>query len=344
MATYEDYVRQSTDSMNQMYDQQRTARLAELENSYQQSLSAAQAAKEAIPQTYQAQANDLAVQYERNKRNLNEQAAANGLNTGTASQAQLMANQGWMKNYGALRTAQANALNAADKGMADLAATHNASKESAMAQIEASRAQANLQIQQAAAQEQYARDLENAKLRAGFGDFSGFLTLGYDQRTVDNMRQVWIAQNPLLAYNTGALSAADYQRMTGKAAPGTPTGSTGYTGYYGDYVGASTGAKTGTAEEDDAAGATPANSISSLSIPNAGVSMRGDQGARTATTGTTTGRVQPGSRTPPSTPEITSPNDRLVTDSGTGTPTPLSATSLSPAVFFGGGSRKLVRE
>jgi len=254
MPTLDEYVKNSTDSMNQMYDQQRISRLAELNNSYQQSLSAAQQAREQIPGQYQQQANDLAVQYERNKRNLNEQAAANGLNTGTASQAQLMANQGWMKNYGALRTAQANALTAADRGIADLTATHEAKTQAAMADIEASRAEANLKIQQAAQQEQYARDMEQAKLRAGFGDFSGFLSLGYDQKTIDNMRQVWIAQNPLLAYNTGAIDASTYTKMTGKKAPGAPAAASAASSYYSSGTPSTTTDKSG----------TPASSASAL--------------------------------------------------------------------------------
>ena len=45
------------------------------------------------------------MQYERNRRNFNQQAAGSGLNTGTASQAALAQNSTWQTDYGNLRTA-----------------------------------------------------------------------------------------------------------------------------------------------------------------------------------------------------------------------------------------------
>lgn len=267
MATFDEYVKQSTDSINQMYDQQRTGRLAELENSYRTSLSGAEAARDKIPEEYQARGNDLAVQYERNKRNLNEMAAGNGLNTGTATQAQLMANQGWMKGYGALRTAQADAIAAADRGIADLTAAHEAKKESAAAEIEASRAEAMLKLQEAARQEQYNRDLQAAQTRASYGDFSGFLALGYDQQTIDNMRQVWIAQNPLLAYNTGAITADQYFQMTGEQAPGVAASGGG--GWYA-YGGSGSSGK----ETSDKSGGDEPSASGTLTLAKAAEALK----------------------------------------------------------------------
>lgn len=265
MPSFDEYVKQSTEALNNVYDQRRTNRLAELENTYQQNLGNAKAAREQIPATYQQQANDLSVQYERNRRNLNEQIAANGLNTGTASQAALAANQSWMKNYGNLRTAQANAIKEADRGINELTKTYNTKREAAAAEIEADRAEAMLRLQQTAQQEQYERDLRDAQTRAGFGDFTGFLALGYDQNTIDNMRQVWIAQNPLLAYNTGAITADQYYKMTGKSAPGAPSAAGGGGYYYG--VGATDGGLTDKSGGNDVgiAGATAvANGVNTV--------------------------------------------------------------------------------
>ena len=61
---------------------------------------------------------------------------------------------------------------------------------------------------------------------AGYGNFDLYAQL-YGQNTADQMRQLWIAQNPLLAYNTGAIDASTYFKMTGKRAPGTGGGGNG---------------------------------------------------------------------------------------------------------------------
>ena len=81
-----------TDAINQMYDAQAAAKQQELKAAYDRQMSSAQAAADKIPQTYQQQANALATQYERNRRNLNLQAAGNGINTGAASQQALALN------------------------------------------------------------------------------------------------------------------------------------------------------------------------------------------------------------------------------------------------------------
>lgn len=62
--------------------------------------------------------------------------------------------------------------------------------------------------------------LEQAKTLAGYGDFSGFAQI-YGQDTADNMRMLWLVQNPRFAYMTGNLSAGDYYKLTGEYAPGT---------------------------------------------------------------------------------------------------------------------------
>ena len=66
---------------------------------------------------------------------------------------------------------------------------------------------------------------------AGYGDFSLYGNL-YGQDTANTMREVWIAQNPLLAYNTGTIDAERYRSITGQYPPGyTAPAATG--GYYG---------------------------------------------------------------------------------------------------------------
>ena len=225
--TYQNYLQNSQNAINSMYDQRINAALGELEEAYNQNLSNATAARDKLPGQYQTQANDLAVQYERNRRNLNEQAAANGINTGAGAQQRLALNNVWNRDYGRLRTAQAGAIAEADRDITNLTSAYNTKRATTKAEIEAQRQAAILEAQE----QQYNRDLQQAQLKASYGDFSGFSALGYDQTTINNMRQVWIAQNPLLAYNTGAINASQYYKMTGKYAPGhEPEGGGGYGG------------------------------------------------------------------------------------------------------------------
>lgn len=210
---YKQYKTQNTDQINQMYDAQKQSQLASLESAYNQNLSNAQAARDALPAQYQGRANDLAVQYERQRRNLNQQAAANGLNTGAGSQMQLALGGNYNRDYGNIRTAQQQAIDNADRGIRDLQTAYQSSVQQAVANNDYQRAQALL----AEYKNEYQRQLQQAQTLASYGDFSAFANIpGYNQGQVDNMRNVWIASNPQLAYNTGAISAEDYYRMTGQ--------------------------------------------------------------------------------------------------------------------------------
>jgi hypothetical protein len=254
-----------------MYDAQRDSELASLKSTYEQNLSNRQAARDQIGTTYQGQANDLAAQYERNRRNLNTQAAANGISTGAGSQQALALSGQYQRDYGALRGREAQDIAEADRGIADLKVAYQNAVQQANAQGDYKRMAALLadydtqrqnalndanllakygdfsgysgimsddQINAMRAEydrlrgiededRAYAREqdalnnnLKQAQLRAGYGDFSGFAKLGYSQETINAMRSLWIAQNPLLAYNTGAITADEYYKMTGLQAPG----------------------------------------------------------------------------------------------------------------------------
>lgn len=89
MAAFNELLNKQTEQVNNMYDANRESQLKNLENAYNQNLSDRQASMNQINPAYQQKANDLAVQYERNRRNFNQQAVGNGVNTGVASQAAL---------------------------------------------------------------------------------------------------------------------------------------------------------------------------------------------------------------------------------------------------------------
>lgn len=236
MATAEElkqqYANYNTDrigAVNSMYDAQKQNQLSQLENAYNQSKSAQQAAKDQISPTYQQKANDLAVQYERNRRNFNQQAAGNGINTGTASQAALAQNSMYQRDYGELRGAEADALTAADRGLADLETAYQNNIRAAAAENDYKRAAALLDEYK----NQYSRDLQRAQTLASFGDFSGYSTI-YGDTEANNMFNAWKASNPDLAYRTGSISADEYFRMTGKYPAGyTPPSTGGGGGWYG---------------------------------------------------------------------------------------------------------------
>ena len=216
MATFEEQYRKYSTSgqgqaINDLYDAKKQSQLTQLESAYQASRAEAEAARDKLPGQYQQQANDLSAQYERNRRNFNIQAAGAGLNTGTASQAALAQNSAYQRDMGALRTAQADAMTEADRGIAELERQYQANVSSAIADNDYQRAQALLNEYNNG----YTRDLNTARTLAAYGDFSGYAGL-YGQDTANNMAALWKAQNPDLAYNTGRMSAEEYKAVTGK--------------------------------------------------------------------------------------------------------------------------------
>ena len=216
MATFEEQYRKYSTSgqgqaINDLYDAKKQSQLTQLESAYQESRAEAEAARDKLPWQYQQQANDLSAQYERNRRNFNLQAEASGLNTGAASQAALAQNSAYQRDMGNLRTAQADAMTEADRGIAELERQYQANVSSAIADNDYQRAQALLNEYNNG----YTRDLNTARTLAAYGDFSGYAGL-YGQDTANNMAALWKAQNPELAYNTGRMSAEEYKAVTGK--------------------------------------------------------------------------------------------------------------------------------
>ena len=203
-----------TDAINQIYDAQLKAREEELKAAYDHSMSDYQAARDKIAPEYQKQANDLSVQYERNRQNFNNQAAATGINSGVASQAALARGGEYQRDFGNLRTAEANATAEADRQMANLTAEYQANIRAALADNDYKKAQALLDEYNNG----YQRDLKNAQILAEFGDFSGFHNL-FGEEQAKNMEAVWRAQNPVLAasldYAAGKITADQYYELTG---------------------------------------------------------------------------------------------------------------------------------
>lgn len=304
-----------------VYDKALGNTQASLKTAYDQNLSDLQAARDKITPQYQASINQLTSEYERQRRNNNLQAAANGLNTGAGSQMQLGQMNIYASQNAGLRRAENEALNEANRGIADLGvryqndiaqAVANNDYKLAAAMLDEYENQYNRQMNlentnwqraqqlenqayQRAYQEEnrdysrnwnqnerdyerawntenrdytrayneenrdytrafneenrdyerayneenrdytrawntderdyerayneenrdYSRQQAEAEQRAQFGDFSGYAQM-YGSSIADAMRDVWVAQNPMVAWSTGAITADEYMMLTGK--------------------------------------------------------------------------------------------------------------------------------
>lgn len=230
-----------TDAINQMYDAQQSQREAELKNAYDQSMSAYQEAQAKIAPQYQQQANDLAVQYERNRHNFFNQAAASGINTGVSAQESLARGGEYQRDFGNLRTSEAEQQAAVERQMADRKAQYQNDVAAALSENNYQRAAALLDEYNNG----YERDLENAKILASYGDFSFYENL-YGEDQANNMYMLWLAQNPDLAHNTGRITDAQWENLkNGKSMNDgldengnrIVTASSGGSGYVNDHFG-----------------------------------------------------------------------------------------------------------
>jgi len=249
----------------QMYDAQRDANLANMEAEYNRSRSQAQADAEKIAGNYRQQFNDLGAQYERQRRNYNQAAAANGINTGAASQAQLAQNAAYQRAYGQLGTAQAQEEANAARGLSNLESAYRSQVNAAIANADYNKANALLQ----GYQDDRNRQMQEAQMMAGYGIFDGYNNL-YGADTANTMRELWIAQNPLLAYNTGSIDAERYRAMTGSYPPGYQAPASG-----GGYYGGSSRRRTGETE-----GSTLADQLSALA--SSGLKVAGSAASQAA--------------------------------------------------------------
>ena len=201
---------QTTNQINNLYNQQYNSQAAQLKSAYDQNLANAQAEQAKIAPQYQTQANQLATQYERNRRNANVNAMASGLGTGTALQQQTALNQLYQKNYAGVRANELNAQAQAAQNMVNLGTEYQAKLAAARAEAE---------NKKSAAQIDNTNDLNDwydaqAKQMANYGNFSAYERL-YGADAANQMRNVWIIQNPETALGAGLISKEKYKQITG---------------------------------------------------------------------------------------------------------------------------------
>lgn len=202
-----------SDYINGVYDARLEAQKQALESAYNQKEAEYAAAEEKIPAQYDAQRNALSAQNEIEKANFNEQAAASGLNVGAGSQARLSQSNAYQQGMTAIGKAQADAASNLQLERTKAKTAYQDAIQQAIKDNDARRAQAlyeeaqriddNLvsnalnqaNLDATRSSTNYAKMMETAQTLAQYGDFSGYLALGYSQDQVDAMRKVWEAQN-----------------------------------------------------------------------------------------------------------------------------------------------------
>ena len=241
-----------TGVVNDVYDAARDLTLAQLESAFDANELTLEAERATIPLTYQAQANAMVGDAERERQAFNEYAAASGLNSGAGGQAQLARSIQTQGGLSALRAAEAEAQRTLDVRLSQLevqyqndiaTAVANGEYQRAAALMEEYRTQEQSLVSTAQAQAelgyreylsaadradtewsqnfqqmQFERNaaladaeigreiavtdrataLQRAETLAQYGDFSGYLALGYTPDEVANMTAVWRAANPEL--------------------------------------------------------------------------------------------------------------------------------------------------
>lgn len=227
------------DAANKLYDAAMQKHLASLQTAYDNSKLNLEQYKETLPAIYQAQANTVSAESEKQKANFNELAAQQGMNAGTGSQAKLAMTNAEQQAMTDVRVAEANAMKEAEHELSSLYVNYQNSITEAVANNEYERAAALLEEYQKAAesvvetayrqalldlqsQDQaftqqlqlqelnqstsdstYSKNLANAETLAKYGDFSGYKALGYSDSAIAQMTAVWKLANPDLAYAIG---------------------------------------------------------------------------------------------------------------------------------------------
>ena len=214
-----DSARSADAYINGMYAAAQEASLNALKSAYDQNVLTLDSARAAIPQGYDEARNYTAAQSETQRAGFNELAAGRGLNSGAGSQALLSIGNVLQNNLSGIARAEAGALSDIDLQRAKLETAYKndvaqavASGNLAKAQTlyedfvrvdnsltSASRAQADEDYRAWSARNstyESNRDAleRQAKLLSAFGDFSGYLKLGYTPDMVARMQAAFAAE------------------------------------------------------------------------------------------------------------------------------------------------------
>ena len=195
-------------AIKDMYDAQINAQLLRLQESGDQALSDAIGNRMGIPDAYNKQRNAASVDWERQRRNFLEGANTSGINTGTRSQAELSMMGMYQRAQNTLGAAQAKAETDADRNIADIKRSTQASINEAIAKNDYQKAAALLDEYNNV----YNRYVARAEALAAYGDFTGYASL-YGPDVATQMFYNWAAKDPATAFKMGAINQQQYANL-----------------------------------------------------------------------------------------------------------------------------------
>lgn len=225
--SFQAYSDQNTGNIGKVYDKGLAAQKQSLLDAYNANTGAQQEARQTVRQTYGTLNNDLAVQNARNTANINQFADVRDVNRQPGSQAALQLNNARAVAMGNMAYRQQQAL-AENQRQQDLAkAQYQSRVQAAIADKDYKQAAALLDSYN---NENAWRD-QQAAILASYGNFDSYKEM-YGDEAGEAMQKVWQAQNPDVAYRTGAITPQQYRQITGKWPKGyTPPSAGGYVGY-----------------------------------------------------------------------------------------------------------------
>ena len=191
--------------IEEMNRAQQEAALAELRAAYEKNLAGMDRTQQSISPTYQSARNQAAGNAARQQQAFNEFAAAYGLNSGTAGQAQLAMSNALQGNLSGIDTAEANALSDLELQRSQAEIDYN----NAIAQA---KAEGNYQL----AQQLYTEKVRvDEALQAQIAQ-AAQNELARQQMAMQQSQQDWENQFALDQYNSGK-EQQDYQNMVALA-------------------------------------------------------------------------------------------------------------------------------
>lgn len=250
-ANLEAYNKQREDQIRQMYADAQKSTLAGLKTAYDQNLSDANAYRDQISPQYQQSMSALGAEYERQRRNNNMQAAANGLNSGAGSQMALAQSANYQANQAGLAAKENQALDEANRRINDLKMNYQNAIAEATAQNNYKLAASlldeyqnayNRQLQIENANYERAQQIDNQNYeRARYADSTNYQRALQDyqlQQQIENLnyqRQQQVEQqNYTRQFNE---EERDYSRGLNEAQAKSQYGDfSGYADIYGDEI------------------------------------------------------------------------------------------------------------
>jgi len=210
--------------IGKIYEGNLTSQKQALLDAYNTNTAAQAQQGQTIQQNYAGANYDIGVQNDRNAANLTQFADVRGVNTGLGSQHQLNLGNARARALGPMEFAQQQALAENQRQQELMTQTYQNQVAAAFADNDYKKAAALLDDYN----NQNAWREQQAQILATYGNFEPYKDL-YGEEPATAMQKVWQAQNPDVAYRTGAITAEQYKQITGKYPKGyNPGGGGGY--------------------------------------------------------------------------------------------------------------------